>query len=320
MFADCHLHFEGSLPVSFVSELARRAGHPFADPAVFAARRESLGGPAGFLELFADVCRLFRSPDDYRAAARGLAEGLFEDGVAYAEVYVSPEICSRIGLDARACLEAVDAGFAEASHGADCRLLLDTVRHWGPEAAARVLDLHERRPLARVVGFGMGGDEASVPAVEFADAYARARFLGLSTSVHAGEWQGADSVREALDALRPDRLDHGIAAAGDADLVARLAGEGITLWIAPTGNVATGAVASLDVHPLPRLLESGVFVALSADDPLLFGTTTALEHERAAEAFGLSEEQMREIAGRAWKAAFGLSGEERERGLAGIRR
>lgn len=318
MLADCHLHFEGSLPVAFVAELARRAGHPFADPAAFAARRESIGGSAGFLELFADVCRLFRSPEDYRAAALRLADRLLEDGLAYAEVYFSPEICTRIGLDAQACLEAVNSGFSETSTGADCRILLDTVRHWGPSAAERVLDLYEGNPLPRVVGFGMGGDEGSVPAVEFAGAYARARSLGLSTSVHAGEWRGADSVRDALDALRPDRLDHGIAAARDEGLMARLAGEGIILWVAPTGNVATGAVDSLDDHPLPRLLDAGVSVALSADDPLLFGTTTALEYERAAAAFGLSPERVREMATRAWRGAFGLSDEERERGLRGV--
>lgn len=325
MFADCHLHFEGSLPHSVVSRLADRAGHAFADPAAFAARRDAISEPAGFLELYADVCRLFRSPEDYRGAARSLAESLYAGGVGYAEVYVSPEICTRVGLDAAACVEAVDAGFSEASatggvgtRAADCRILLDTVRHWGPEAAFRVLDLHERRPLGRVVGFGMGGDEGSFPASEFAGAYARARALGLSTSVHAGEWRGPESVSEALDALRPDRLDHGIAAASDPDLLERLADERITLWVAPTGNVATGAVASLAEHPLARLVDAGVAVALSADDPLLFATTTAREYERAGESLGLSRERLAEIAARAWRASFGLSRAEREAGAASV--
>jgi adenosine deaminase len=316
MLADCHLHFEGSLPSSVVAHLAGRDGHAFADPAAFAARRAAISGPAGFLELYAEVCRLFRSPEDYRAAAQGLAQALAADGVGYAEVYVSPEICSKIGLDAAACLEAVDVGFSEGrgAGGADCRILLDTVRHWGAEAAFRVLDLHERRPLERVVGFGMGGDEASVPAAEFAGAYARARALGLSTSVHAGEWRGADSVREALDSLRPDRLDHGISAASDPALLVRLADERITLWVAPSGNIATGAVGSFAEHPLARLLDAGVSVALSADDPLLFATTTAGEYELAGSVLGLSRERLGDLAARAWRAAFGLSHVEREAG------
>ena len=313
MLADCHLHFEGALPFEVVQALAERAGHPFRDRRAFEARRRALSDAGTFLDLFADVCRLFRSPEDYRVAAARLVETLSASGVGYAEIYVSPEIFARIGLDPAACLEAVDAGLGEeSSRGADCRLLLDTVRHWGPAAASRVLDLHERNPLRRVVGFGMGGDEASVPAEAFRGAYARARALGLHTSVHAGEWRGAESIREALDVLAPERIDHGIAAAEDRELLARLAAEPVTLWVAPTGNVATGAVASLERHPLPRLLEAGVAVALSADDPLFFGTTTAEEYARARDAFGLPPDTLRAMAAQAWRSTFGLPPEEAE--------
>src|ERR1700682_1578906 len=168
MFADCHLHFEGSLPTAVIEALALRSGPPFSAPGTFAARRDAIHDSSGFLALFAEVCRLFRSPEDYADAAAGLASALGGGGVAYAEVYVSPEICARIGLEPASCLEAVAAAFAAAQDLCDCRILLDTVRHWGPEAAARVLDLYERRPIDRVVGFGMGGDEASLPAVAVA--------------------------------------------------------------------------------------------------------------------------------------------------------
>ena len=318
--ADCHLHFEGFAAAGRRGEaLARRAGDALGEPGALAARRASVRDSAGFLALFADVCRLFRSPDDYAAAATRLARALAADGVAYAEIYVSPEICQRIGVDPLAAVEAVDAGFASAApDGCDCRILLDTVRHWGPEAAGRVLDLHERRPRKRVVGFGMGGDEGAFPAAAFAGSYARARSVGLKTSVHAGEWLGPDSLRDALDALRPDRIDHGIAAARDPHLLERLAEEVVPLFVAPTGNVATGAVASFAAHPLPRLLEAGVAVALSADDPLLFSTSTSGEYAAAA-GMGLDEDTLLKMARRSWHGAFGLSPAERERGAEGVR-
>ncbi|MEO8432804.1 MAG: adenosine deaminase [Acidobacteriota bacterium] len=321
LLADCHLHFEGSLPLDVVQSLAGRARHPFAEPGAFPAARDAVRDSGGFLALFAEICRLFRTPEDYRDAASRLARSLAAGGVAYAEVYVSPEICGRIGLDPGACLAAVDAGFGEKDPSddfADCRILLDTVRHWGAEAAERVLDVHERRPLPRVVGFGMGGDEASHPASEFAGAYARARSIGLKTSVHAGEWQGAHSVRSALDALRPDRIDHGIAAASDASLLERLADETVPLFVAPTGNVRTGAVAGFADHPFRRLLAAGVAVAISADDPLLFSTTTAGEYSAAATAFGLDDEALRETAARSWRGAFGLSAQARAAGASAL--
>jgi adenosine deaminase len=314
--ADCHLHFEGCLPASEIQRLAARARHPFADPAVFETARRASRDVAGFLLLYAEVARLFTRPEDYVAAALAVAEALAEDGLQYAEVYVSPEIFTRIGLDRAACVLAIDAGFAEAleTRGILCRILFDAVRHWGPESADRVLDLHEQLRLPSVVGFGLGGDEKSVPAAAFAGPYLRARALGLRTSVHAGEWAGPEAVRDVLDALRPDRLDHGISAAQDPRLLARLAEEDTILCVAPTSNLQTGAVRESEIHPLRSLLEAGVRVTLSADDPVLFGTTTSAEYRLAREKFGLDDAQLRLLADNAWHAAF-CTKAEREAGL-----
>ena len=313
--ADCHLHFEGSLPREFLERLARRAGSPLADSAAFERARRSIRDAPGFLSLYAAVCRLFRRPEDYAEAARAVAEALGRDGVGYAEVYFSPEIFTKMGLDAPECLAAVAESFQAKPGGCDCRILLDVVRQWGPESAGRVLDGYEENPLPGIVGFGMGGDENALPASAFAGIYARARALGLKTSVHAGEWADAESLRQALDTLRPDRVDHGVAA--DDALARRLADEATTLCMAPTGNVVTGAVAGFDDHPLPRLLEAGVRIALSADDPLLFATTTTNEYRVARERFGLSEATLQRLAENSWRAAFCAAG-EREAGLSAL--
>ncbi|MEP6993379.1 MAG: adenosine deaminase [Acidobacteriota bacterium] len=316
--ADCHLHFEGCLPSAQIARLAARSGHPFANASAFESARRSIRDPQSFLLLYAEVSRLFRGPEDYVEAALAVARSLADDGLRYAEIYVSPEIFSRIGLDAGACLQAIDAGFAESleAHGILCRILLDGVRHWGPESADRVLDLYERVRLPSIVGFGLGGDEQAAPAAAFAGVYLRARSLGLRTSVHAGEWAGADSVREVLDLLRPDRLDHGISAAQDPHLMQRLAEEDTILCVAPTSNLRTGAVAHVTAHPLRKLLDAGVRVTLSADDPILFGTTTKAEYGFAREKLGLTDEELRKLAGNAWHAAF-CTREEREAGLRG---
>jgi adenosine deaminase len=317
--ADCHLHFEGSLPPETLGALARRAGHRFADLAAFEGERSGVVDAKGFLALYAEVCRLFRSPRDYGDAAAAIAHSLAEGGLSYAEIHVSPEIAARFGLDPRACLVEIDRGFREAqAEGAvRCRILLDAVRQWGPESAERVLDLHERTRLDSVVGFGLGGDETAVPAPAFAGVYLRARALGLRTSVHAGEWGGVQSLTESLDALRPDRVDHGIAAAEDPRLLERLAEEATVLWVAPTSNVVTGAVGSLEEHPLARLLDAGVRVAIGADDPLFFRSTTARELRLVKETFGFGERTMRLLAENAWHGAF-CSEAERSRALADL--
>jgi adenosine deaminase len=190
------------------------------------------------------------------------------------------------------------------------------VRHWGPESADRVLDLDEQAPRSSVVGFGLGGDERSVPAAAFAGVYLRARALGLRTSVHTGEWAGPEAVREVLDALRPDRLDHGVAAASDPSLLQRMVDEDTILCVAPTSNLRTGAVPNAGAHPLKALLDAGVRVTLSADDPLFFGTSTRGEYRFAREKLGVSEPDLGRLAANAWHAAF-CTRAEREAGLTG---
>ncbi|HEY7112808.1 MAG TPA: adenosine deaminase [Thermoanaerobaculia bacterium] len=317
MLADCHLHFEGCLPEETVRELARRRGHRFAEAGAFSDARAAVADSAAFLALYAEVCRLFRSPDDYVEAARSVAARLASDGLAYAEVYVSPEIFTRLGLPASECLAAVAEAFERAPEGMRPRILLDAVRQWGPESAHRVLDLYERRPLPSIVGFGLGGDEASYPAAAFAGVYVRARALSLRTSVHAGEWAGSQSVADALDALRPDRVDHGIAAASDARLLRRLAREGTVLCVAPSSNRVTRAVPSLAAHPLARLLAAGVRVAIAADDPLFFDTTTRREYGLLRGELGVSKADRRRCAENAWRGAF-CTPEERRAGLSAL--
>jgi len=150
-----------------------------------------------------------------------------------------------------------------------------------------------------------------MPAAAFAGVYLRARALGLRTSVHAGEWDGVESLREALDHLRPDRIDHGIAAAEDPRLLARLAEDAAALWMAPASNVDTGAVDAIESHPLPRLLDAGVCVALGADDPLLFSTTTAREHALVREKFGFGARTMALLGENSWRASFSTADDRR---------
>ncbi len=306
MLADLHLHFEGSVPRETLLRLAARNEHAFGIDGAFNSALARSRRAGSFLRLFADCCRVFRLPADYSEAARSLGRELGRD-LRHAEIYVSPEIWARFGLDGPAVLAAIDAGLSESEKetGARFLLLLDSVRQWGVEAADRVLDFFEENRLPRIVGFGIGGDEGSVPAKKFRKVYERARKLGLSTAIHAGEWDGAPSVAEALDELAPDRIDHGVRAAESPALLARLAKSGITLCVAPTSNLATGAASSRRTHPLPKLLDAGVSVCLSADDPTIFGTSTLEEYRRARKEMRITAEAVEEMKKNAWKARFG---------------
>jgi adenosine deaminase len=302
---ELHLHLEGAVPAAALVRLSSRSARPiFPDIASVRARRRALGSKEAFLDFYRDVCRQLRSPADYALVARGLVSRLARENVRWAEVTVSPAVVEKIGLDwfdVQEALERVFRSHEERGRGR-VRILLDFVRHWGPAAAERVMDLHAERPWPRAVGFGLGGDETVFAARDFADVYRRGRRAGLFPVVHAGEWAGPESVADALRFLRPARIAHGIRAVEDPLLLAELARRGVVCDVCPTSNLRTGAVSRGAEHPLRRLLAAGVPVTLSTDDPGLFGTTLAGEYRRAA-SWGVTGRELESCAAVARQAA-----------------
>lgn len=305
--AELHLHLEGAVSAPTLVLLSRRTGlRLFPDAAALRARRHP-GDPGAFLALYRDVCRLLREPADYALLARDLVRRLSRERIVYAEVYVSPAIVERIGLPWLPVRDVLERELAawERRTGSRVRVLLDSVRHWGPEAAHRVLDLHRAHPWPRAVGFGLGGDEAALPARAFRDVYRRLPRLGLAGLVHAGEWCGPGSVAESLEELRPARIAHGIRAGEDPGLVRLLARRGIPLDVCPVSNLATGAVRGR--HPTLALLRAGVRISLSTDDPSLFGTTLRREFATLARE-GATAAEMRHLLAAAFSGALAAHG------------
>lgn len=312
--AELHVHLEGTLTAARYRRWAREDGEPDAPGG---PRPGGVGydGAGGFLAAIAGgFRRLCRRPerigvlvDDYARAAR-------RDGIVYAELTVSPAVAVKLGLPYDEWADALGAALDRAAAGGlETRLILDVVRQWGPRHADDVLGLQARRPLARAVAFGLAADEASRPAAQFRAAYDAARALGLRTTVHAGEWCGPDSVREALDELAPDRIAHGIAAARDPQLLGRIVREGIPLDLAVTSNLRTGAVASAAAHPVAALVRAGAAVTLSTDDPPYFGCTLPGEAARLVTRHRLPLAQVGRILDRAFDVAFAPAAAQRAR-------
>jgi adenosine deaminase/aminodeoxyfutalosine deaminase len=180
---------------------------------------------------------------------------------------------------------------------------LDAIRQLGADHVMEIAKLTARYVDDGVVSFGVGGDEVRGPASEFREAYQYAKDAGLRLTAHAGETAGPDSVRDALN-IGAERIGHGIRAAEDPDLLRRLREERIPLEVCITSNVKTGAVSSLEDHPVRRLVDAGVIVTLNSDDPGMFGSDLATEFRLAEQIFGLSTAQLAQIRQNAWDFRF----------------
>ncbi len=181
--------------------------------------------------------------------------------------------------------------------------ILDAIRQFGPEKGMQVAEFAVSRRDQGTVAYGIGGDEVRGPAHWFGDVFAYARDNGLRLVCHAGETAGPESVWGAL-AIGAERIGHGIAAAKDPALMAQLRKDNIPLEVCISSNVCTGAVESLDAHPVRELFEAGVPITINTDDPAFFQTTLNREYALAEETFGLPLE---ELAANSFRYAFRTS-------------
>ncbi|WP_306213968.1 adenosine deaminase [Actinoplanes sp. RD1] len=310
LLIDLHRHLEGALRVATTLELAHRYGHPLAtaaDPEALLVAHGPLGGLVPYLEKVDAAPSAFRTPDDWQRAGREAVLDAAADGLDRLELRFSPWfIRQETGLAPEAVIDAVADGVAAASHeaGLPVGLIGILLRDLGPaHGDAQVATLLSRRGLFCAVD--LAGNEAGVPAAEFAPAFRRARDAGLHVTVHAGEAAGPASVWAAVRELGAERIGHGVRSAEDPALLDHLAAHGIACEVALTSNLHTSVAASYATHPVKRLLAAGVPVALATDDPRTSGITLSGEYETARTEAGLSPADLQRIAADAAKAAFG---------------
>ena len=316
--AEMHVHLEACARPPLARAMASRYGASIDDvigPDGTSYRWDDF---TGFLNAYSRVADLFRTGDDYAVLTATYLAELAAARAIYAEIIVWPDHPERLGLAADDYLAGIAEGIARhrAAHGDDgveTRLLVTGVRHEGAEAVERAARIarrwHDGGPRAAggdaplVVGFGLAGDERVGHPFDFRAAFDLAREAGLGLGCHAGELCGATSVRDALDHLRPHRIDHGVRAVEDDDLVRRLADEGVPLTVCVGSNLALGVFPGPDAHPLPRLVGAGCRVALGSDDPPHFGTSLARDYALAGEA-GLDGAALRRLTATAIDGAF----------------
>jgi len=312
--AEVHVHLEGCFEIDDIVELARENRVPLPRP------REHLldfgSGLGTFLEFLDFICGLVRTPDQLAALARRFSERLAANGTRYADLIVNPTHWRYWSRRIPELIDALDAGFAGAEQDGlpAVGLCISLLRTQSADEATELGQLLSALRHPRVVALSIDGNEAASGRTgpRFADAFARAGAAGLKRTVHAGESSGPEGVRDAIELLGADRIDHGVRAIDDPAVVDLLAERQIPLGICPSSNVTLGLYPALAAHPIDRLWRAGVPVSVNTDDPALLGVTLAGEYESCAKAFEWSDDDVRSIARTSIEASFAPAATKRD--------
>jgi adenosine deaminase len=311
--AHVHNHLIPSARRATIEELADRAG-------VDLSAAWTFGNLAEFVAKTLLAFQVVRTPDDLARICREFVEDEAAEGVRYTEPMIGVGyFAKKFGLAWEETFAIQHDAIREASArtGVAVGYMFGILRHQSAREAEEIARFAAAHADRGVVALGIAGDEALGSFATFRWACEIAREAGLLVVPHAGEAAGPESVRDALDVLRPHRIAHGVRAVEDPEVLRRLADEGIPCDVCPTSNVKLGVVRDIEAHQLPAMIEAGVRVTINADDQLYFGPKVSEEYALVRDAFGLSDEALAEIA-RTSARVSGAPAEVRARLLAEI--
>ena len=271
--AELHVHVEGTLEPELSFALARRNKMKLLYPDVEALRRAyAFTDLQSFLDLYYAGAGVLRTEEDFFDLAWAYFQRAARDQVVHAELFFDPQTHTDRGIGFEVFMPAFASAARRAREefGLTSEWILCFLRDRSEDEALATLEeaLAYREHFC---GVGLDSAERGNPPAKFSRAFARAADLGLRRVAHAGEEGPAAYVREALDVLGAERIDHGVRAVEDAALVERLVREQVPLTVCPLSNVRLCVFDDLAQHNLPRLLRAGLKVTVNSDDPAYFG-------------------------------------------------
>jgi adenosine deaminase len=317
---DLHRHLEGSLRLSTVADIVKSESIdlPRDEESLLKLVQVSSEDPRtsnNFLSKFEVLRNIYRKPEIIQRVVQETILDAAADGIRYLEMIFTPVALSQVrGFDIKEVMDwVIDAAKGAAKEREISIGLLPSVNRHEPTAVAElVAQLAADRQEDSVVGLSLAGNEAEFSAEPFEGIFHDAKEAGLSLSIHAGEWSGANSVRHALEKMGADRIGHGIRIMEDPSVVSLARERRPIFEVCLSSNFHSGIVGRLKDHPLPAMIEAGLQVTLNTDDPGISNIRLSDEYRIAIEQLGLSKTTLKALILVAAQGAFLPKKEKRE--------
>lgn len=304
--AELHIHIEGSLEPELIFSLAQRNGVKLPYASVEALRAAyAFTDLQSFLDIYYAGASVLLTAQDFHDMAWAYFLRAKADNVVHAELFFDPQTHTARGVPMATVVEGLSSACrqAETELGVSSALILCFLRHLSEEDAFATLEaaLPYREHF---IGVGLDSSELGHPPEKFERVFARCRELGLRLVAHAGEEGPPDYMWQAIDLLKVQRIDHGVACLQDPLLVAELAHTRLPLTVCPLSNLKLCVVRDLREHPLKTMLDAGLCVTVNSDDPAYFGGYMNANFEQTVAALGLSEAEVVTLARNSVEASF----------------
>jgi adenosine deaminase len=293
---ETHLHIEGALPYELLTQWQPEQWPP--DPKFRARTYRYVSFPDFERILLDNALPWFTSAERYHEAAKVMFGKHVAQNVRYVETSFHLPVTRFIKVPGPEIIAAIRSAVPA---GLDVRIFAGMLRSdFGGELRPTIDELHKWEGLA---GVDLHGHELIPTHPDTAKIWARIRANGKVTKAHAGEFDGANRVREAIEVLGVTRVQHGVRAIEDPTVMRLAAERGVTFDVCPISNVGLKVVPTMKEHPIRRLMASGIRCTVSTDDPLCFANTIVEEYESLANELTFSRAELAQVARNGWEVA-----------------
>lgn len=291
---DLHRHLEGSLRMETLLDIARI--HGITLPLIPGLKALVKVEPTdtltftNFLSKFQTLRLFYRSPEVITRVTREAIEDAALDHVRCLELRFTPAALGRLeNFPFADVMDWVTQAAEEASNDFDIitRLIVSINRHEEVSLAEKIIQLAVDRKERGIVAVDLAGNEADFPADPFHSIFQQAKASGMGICIHAGEWNGPENVRQAIELFEADRIGHGVRVMEDENVVALARERGTTFEACITSNYQSGVTPALSAHPFMRMLMAGLNVTINTDDPSISQITLSNEYRVVCEDLGL---------------------------------
>ncbi|HOE41691.1 MAG TPA: adenosine deaminase [Rhodoferax sp.] len=304
--AELHMHIEGSLEPELMFALASRNGLALPYPDVASLKKAYVfDNLQDFLNIYHAGTQVLRTGQDFYDMAWAYLQQAAADHVLHTEIFFDTQTHTGHGVDEAVVITSLHRACVDAQTqlGLSAGLILCFLRHLSEAEAFDALAQAEPH-LDKLLGVGLASSEVGHPPEKFARVFAQARKLGLRLVAHAGEEGPPAYIWSALDALKVERIDHGVQASRDPALMARLVRERIPLTVCPLSNLKLRVFPSLAQHNLGQMLDAGIVATVNSDDPAYFGGYVNTNFTQTFEALELTARHAYQLAFNSFEASF----------------
>ncbi len=304
--AELHLHLEGSLEPELMFELAERNNVELAYDSVESLRQAyQFDNLQSFLDIYYQGASVLITEQGFYDLTWAYLLRCKEDGVVHVEPFFDPQTHTDRGVSFSTVIKGISAALqdGEAKLGISSFLVMSFLRHLSEESAFETLE--QALPFKdQLIAIGLDSSELGHPPEKFQRVFEKALEYGFFTLAHAGEEGPPSYIWQALELLKVSRVDHGVRAFEDEELMQHLIAEQIPLTVCPLSNTKLKVFASMSDHNILKMLERGVKVTVNSDDPSYFGGYVAANYLALAESLPLDVQHLKQLASNSIEASF----------------